>query len=55
MDKWRGLNGPITAEMAEAEPESERLFNRPPRNPGVLPETIDTRKVRRSMKKQKGI
>jgi hypothetical protein len=25
-NKWRGLHGPITAAMAEAEPESQRLF-----------------------------
>jgi hypothetical protein len=25
-NKWRGLHGPITAEMAEAEPIDQRLF-----------------------------
>jgi hypothetical protein len=25
-DKWRGLHGPITAALAEAEPEAQRIF-----------------------------
>lgn len=29
--KWTGLSGPITAQLAEAEPEHMRLFNQPPR------------------------
>lgn len=30
-NKWRGLHGPITAEVAEREPEAQRIFSRPPR------------------------
>ena len=33
MGKWTGLTRPITAAEAEAEPEAERLFNRPLRRP----------------------
>jgi hypothetical protein len=29
MSKWKGLSGPITAELAEAEPVDQRLFSRP--------------------------
>lgn len=36
-NKWRGLHGPITAAAAEAEPEAQRLFSRPPRP--ISPET----------------
>jgi hypothetical protein len=42
--------GHITKAIAEAEPEQERLFNRPPRRPGVLLKTIDTKRVRAAMK-----
>jgi hypothetical protein len=30
-NKWTGLEKPITAELAEREPEAQRLFSRPPR------------------------
>jgi hypothetical protein len=50
VSKWRGLTGPITAATAEAEPEHERLFSRPPRRPKVLPKTIDVARVRETMK-----
>jgi hypothetical protein len=42
--------GPITSAIAEAERVEDRIFNRPPRNHTGLPETIDTRKVRETMK-----
>jgi hypothetical protein len=48
--KWNGLRGPITAADAEAEPERERLFSRPPRRPTALPKTIDAARVRATMK-----
>jgi hypothetical protein len=28
-NKWQGLERPIPAEIAEAEPEAQRLFSRP--------------------------
>lgn len=31
MNKFHGLSAPITAEIAEAEPMHERLFNQPAR------------------------
>jgi hypothetical protein len=31
MSKWSGLNGPITATDADAEPEAQRLFSQPKR------------------------
>ena len=38
---WRGLEQPITAAAAEAEPEHLRLFSRPPRQPSLeLPELM---------------
>lgn len=42
--------GHITRELAEAEPEHERLFSRPA-PPRALPTTIDTKKVRATMKR----
>jgi hypothetical protein len=48
--KWTGLRGPITREMAEAEPEYERLFSRPPRRHKALPKAIDVARVRETMK-----
>jgi hypothetical protein len=50
MSKWGSLKGPITAAVAEAEPEHERLFNRPPRRPASLPKTIDAERVRATLK-----
>ena len=37
MTTYRDIHGPITAAMAEQEPEAERIFNRPPRP--ISPET----------------
>jgi hypothetical protein len=48
-NKWNGLHGPITAADAEAEPEYERLFSRPPRRPKALPKTIDVARVRETI------
>jgi hypothetical protein len=50
MGKWNGLRGPITREMAESEPERERLFSQV-RKPRPLPKTIDVRAVRETMKR----
>jgi hypothetical protein len=41
--------GPITAAIAEAEPERERLFSRPPRNPAALPKTINVPRMRNEL------
>ena len=55
---WRG---PITAAIAEAEPERERLFSRPPRTPTVtlpdlpryeVPATIE--RLKRAAARQQG-
>lgn len=37
-NKWQAFHGAITAELAEAEQESQRLFSRPPRQPS--PEVV---------------